>query len=1126
MKAKSLITIFTCGALLLSACQDENDGPGINTDRTALEVSAGIVTRATDQTWHKGDAIGIYTLKAGTATAIDSNFKYINGSDDGASAGFSPADEANTAYYPTDGSEVDVLAYYPHQLTIDNGQLTMNVTDQTSLPAIDLMTADKVTGKSQDDPEVTFAFTHRLTKVNVTLNADPSLGDINLAEAKVTIAGTPGTAVYELNAQELKSFGPAANIELKGDKAIVIPTPAGSGVVFSIEAGGHTFTAPLPETVALGTGEEATITITLKETPNIPAAVTAMIKPWVGGPTAGLTAINIDIPQNDMQIDAAITNFSLWKTANEADKRVYTLSSSEWSASPAPFYTTDVVVGDAFNATTTLGAADAITGLSDDLEANATITEAGVLSFEFGHANAQLTVNISKGEGFPEGDDISTATFKILEYDLTGAANTLIVKPATIAAGTDIAVTVNSRTYLAKVSEAIELNAGTINTLNIALKLEQGKAAASLKVTVKDWAVGATADLTAINVVIPPNPSTGTPEITTFTLWKNKGKEGAASAEYNYNNNEWNVTGTPFYVEDTAADDEFTAIHTPIDAPALGVKDVLETPATKMKDGEIALEFAHVNARLTVNLYRDTENNQADLSTAAFKLLGYDLSGAQNTLVVTPQTIAAGTTIEVTASGTTYKVTTASAINLAAGTHNNLNITLKYEKTELGLQVTTKDWDTVNDVELTAVNIVVPNDPGTGTPALTEFMLTKFSGDEETAVIYTYANNKWTTNDAPYYIEDIKADDEFSALYIPEEADPISGISDLLITGTVKMQNGVLALEFWHFFAKVTVKLAKGAGFPVAVDLSTAEVDFGEFSFTGEVNTFLHSPKAFAAGNEIATVTVGGYTYTVKAKKDITLDFNSQTVLTFTLTPAEVGIGVSLADWDEEVEKYVDAKLDIAGDIDFRNIKKKGVFEITAGSSTGTYQWDGSAITSSDPIYWDDLSEGKHNFALTFTPDISADAGSPEQDILKGTAMDVDWGSDINFNLTHANAQFTVKLAKGTGYKDAAEFATAAATAKITLIGFSTEEYEMNNEEAAIVAPQSISIDTEQKVQLKINGHTYTLLMSNVTGLNELEADKKYTLTATVNKTGVSAISIGNISDWGEGGSGTGEFEY
>lgn len=903
---------------MLAACSDNNDDP-TPTDRTPLSISAGINTRASESTWNQGDAIGVYTLNTGTATVYNNqaNFKYTNTTADGATASFVPADAANTAYYPTDGSKVDVLAYYPHAAgNTGTGTLSVNVSNQTNLAAIDFMTADRVTGKSQDDPSVAFAFVHRLTKLNITLKADESLGNINLADAKVTLSGTSATAIFDLFTQQLNASGDKTNIELKGDKAIVIPTPAGSGVAFSIKVGDKTFNAPLPATVALGTGEEATITITLKENPSIPASVTAMIQPWTGGPTEGLTAINIDIPQNDINVDAAITRFSIWKESNDADKRVYTLIGTEWSAAPAPFYTTDAAVADVFKATTTLGTADAITTLTDDLEATATTTEAGKLSIEFAHVNAQLIVNLSKGEGFPEGDDISTATFKLLDYDLTGATNTLIVAPATIAAGTDIAVTIGSRTHSVKVADAIELKKGTINTLNIALKVEKGKTTTSLKVTMKDWEVGSTTNLTAIHITIPKDPATDAPEITTFTLWKNKGKEGAVSADYAYTNGEWNVTGTPFYVEDTAADDEFTAIHTPASAPALGEKDILETPAVKMKDGALALEFKHANA-------------------------------------------------------------------------------------------------------------------------------------------------------------------------------------------------------------KVTVKLAKGTGFPAATDLSKAQVTFKkDISFTGELNTFIYPATSFAIGDEVATVAAGGHTYTINAKEKIELPSNSHTVFTFTLTPAEIGFNVSSINWGEEVKKDADVKVDVVSSIDL-SMLPPGKVEVIIDSHTATYNWTGSGTpVPINPIYWDDIFEGyTHFFDMRFTPDA---AGTPEKDVLEGYGVDVPWGHTISFELTHVNAQLTVKLAKGTGYEDA-EFETAAAAATITLIGFSDEDYKMKNNQSGIVIPQTVG--TVQKVKLEINGHTYTLPLKNVAGFNELLGNKKYTLTATVNKSGLG-ISIGSIGDWGEGGTGTGDFEY
>lgn len=292
---------------LLAACDDKNnDSP---TDRIPLSITVEVNVHAAEWIWHQGDAIGLYTLNIGTANVYDNqaNFKYTNTAVDGTTANFSPVNVENTAYYPTDGSKIDVLAYYPagQASEASSTQIAVNTSNQTNLAAIDLMTAAKVTGKSQDAPAVALEFEHRLTKLSITLARGAGAEDFDLSNARISVSGTPTSAVYDLYTQSFASFGSKADITIKGITAIVVPTPAGSGVNFTVVANGKTFNAPLETNVAFESGKEAEIVITLKADPNAPAEVTTTVKPWTDGPTSSLTAIGIDIVQGGIGIDEA-----------------------------------------------------------------------------------------------------------------------------------------------------------------------------------------------------------------------------------------------------------------------------------------------------------------------------------------------------------------------------------------------------------------------------------------------------------------------------------------------------------------------------------------------------------------------------------------------------------------------------------------------------------------------------------------------------------------------------------------------------------------------------------------------------------------------------------------------------
>ncbi|MDL2213822.1 fimbrillin family protein, partial [Bacteroides sp. OttesenSCG-928-N06] len=616
MKKKTIAALAIVATTLASCINDDIVQDIDNANRTPLELTAGINTRATDATWNRADAIGVFTLATGTNTIAQgvSNFKYTNTADDGAEAIFAPANEENTAYYPINGDKVDVLAYYPYkQLTMDNGQLTIpvSVASQANLPAIDLMTAERVTGKHYDDAAVPLEFVHRLTKLNITLKKANEAAEIDLADARITIGGTPTTAVYNLNTQTFESFGEKADIELAaGGTGIVIPTAAGSGVNFKVEASGKTFTVTLPDNAALGSGEEAYITIKLRTFTE--ATITATIRPWTGGPTTAVEAVHFTLPNHPQTGAPEVTDFILYKNRGTNTEAFvdysYNTYTAEWDATPAPFYIEDIKSGDTFTAVHTPQGEDPITGVTDVLQAPEATMVGGIINLEFAHINARLNVNLRKGESV--GDiDLTTAQVSLLGYKLTGAGNTIVVNPGSIAAGT-IGVKVGDKDFTVT-HDAIALAAGTDNTLNITLSSRQdGKTIGGVEATVKAWTVVPAKELTAVNLTTPVDPVTGEPEVTTFTLYKNKG-EGEVSVDYTYNTatKEWTANPAPFYVEDITATDKFTAVHTPAAGDAItGVKDVLEAAEVGMDlgTGVISLTFAHVNARLNVNLRKGT----------------------------------------------------------------------------------------------------------------------------------------------------------------------------------------------------------------------------------------------------------------------------------------------------------------------------------------------------------------------------------------------------------------------------------------------------------------------------------------------------------------------------------------
>lgn len=244
MRKQAFICVLLA-AVLLPGCSENGENTPQPTDgRVALEATSGIRmnTRAYDNTWEAGDAIGIYMLDD-DMTDGDGNHKYTTA--ETAETGSFTAAEGRTLYFPVNGDARDFVAYYPYRETLKEGNVyTVDVKNQTPQKDIDLMGAAKVTGKDKTNPKVAFVFTHKLVKLAITLKADgTSLTDADLAGTTVSLSNQQTTATYNVvtGGEAVVTAGTPAEIALHTDglkaEGIVLPAESTAGMVL-------TFTVP------------------------------------------------------------------------------------------------------------------------------------------------------------------------------------------------------------------------------------------------------------------------------------------------------------------------------------------------------------------------------------------------------------------------------------------------------------------------------------------------------------------------------------------------------------------------------------------------------------------------------------------------------------------------------------------------------------------------------------------------------------------------------------------------------------------------------------------------------------------------------------------------------------------
>ena len=272
-------------ALMLAGCNNEVDEQVMDSKRVPLQINGDInmlMTRAADNHWDKDDAIGVYMVNAENGIVGDvNNYRYVVIDKD--NGNFSPDGENNTAYFPEDGT-VNVVAYYPHG-DVDNGKLSLNLSDQSEQPRIDLMSA-RAEGASKNNPTIKLGFKHRLTKLFFKIE-----GDVNTDGIEATISNQYTKIQYDiLNDKLLIAEGSEKeNIVMKywGTnrfvEAIVLPNEENNSAVdreLTFKLNEKIFKATIDKNTVFEAGKKYIYTVEFETTPS-------------GGVAVGITGVGI-----------------------------------------------------------------------------------------------------------------------------------------------------------------------------------------------------------------------------------------------------------------------------------------------------------------------------------------------------------------------------------------------------------------------------------------------------------------------------------------------------------------------------------------------------------------------------------------------------------------------------------------------------------------------------------------------------------------------------------------------------------------------------------------------------------------------------------------------------------------
>lgn len=291
MKSYYLCLMAIVTLLSFSSCSEENSTENdvrkevkVTATFNGLSASGGVTTRAVDDGWEDGDAIGLFMKKAGTTLsqpALANNVKYTTGGD-------GTFTSLNKVYFPYKKEYVDFISYYPYTNMLNGLIYEVDVSDQSNLASIDLMYADIIEKVNSTTGSINLHFKHQLTKVVIKLSDTLTEEDLNTFSVKITNANTK--ASFLLSNGTLSDKREPVGVQFYIDKdnkkaeAILLPEENISSYEFIIIVGGISYSYPLKNSATIESFDASTkceYNITLESNEDrVLHGVTATITNW------------------------------------------------------------------------------------------------------------------------------------------------------------------------------------------------------------------------------------------------------------------------------------------------------------------------------------------------------------------------------------------------------------------------------------------------------------------------------------------------------------------------------------------------------------------------------------------------------------------------------------------------------------------------------------------------------------------------------------------------------------------------------------------------------------------------------------------------------------------------------
>lgn len=273
MKLGKFLSMGVLSVLALGACtpnaddnSEWNDGSQPVVFKSQIQ---GVKTRAVNNAWNEdgSDQVGVFVKQNGAFGDAVNKHYYVS-----AEGNLSTASADDAIYYPDNGDKVDFVAYYPYATTLTGNVYAVDVTEQSSQPAIDLLYSINATNKDKSvTAPVQLTFKHQLAKIVLNITKDATIP--TLEGLKVAVTGTKTKGAFALlNGVLTPDDNSVQNIAAKVSNAgtlaetIILPVNGLSGATITFAIGDKTKTWNIPEGQNYVAGSQYTYPVTIKET--------------------------------------------------------------------------------------------------------------------------------------------------------------------------------------------------------------------------------------------------------------------------------------------------------------------------------------------------------------------------------------------------------------------------------------------------------------------------------------------------------------------------------------------------------------------------------------------------------------------------------------------------------------------------------------------------------------------------------------------------------------------------------------------------------------------------------------------------------------------------------------------